>query len=198
MQFKVLVATLTATLISVCAFAQEKATPGTRSSNAVTTATKAAAGSMSEIDQKFVEKAVIGGIFEVQSSQLAEQMATDEQVKQFAGRMIKDHTQANQELLGLTGRKGISPPVQLDEKHAEKLQKLGTSAGAEFDKQYVVMQVNAHQQAVDLFTKAAQNCSDPELKAFAGKTLPVLKEHLQLAKELPGGDQVPAEEAKKK
>ncbi|HEY1375247.1 MAG TPA: DUF4142 domain-containing protein [Gemmataceae bacterium] len=141
-------------------------------------------------DKMFVEKAAIGGMFEVKSSQLAQQKGSSPGVKQFAARMITDHTKANQELMALARQKGWQVPTALDQKHRDLLNQLsqnqaGTGpAGDRFDRAYAEMQVKAHDHAVELFEKAAQECKDADLKAWATKTLPTLKEHQQMAKQM--------------
>jgi putative membrane protein len=62
--------------------------------------------------------------------------------------------------------------------------KLSTLQGAAFDHAYMAGQVADHEQAVTLFTTAAEDSHDTEVKAFAAKTLPTLQEHLHLARQL--------------
>ncbi len=142
-------------------------------------------------DKTFVEKAAVGGMFEVKSSQLAQQMASSPNVKTFAARMITDHQKANQELMALARQKGWQVPTALDQKHQEMLTQLrqgqggGTGpAGDRFDRAYMEIQVKAHDKTVELFEKAAQECKDADLKAWAAKTLPTLKEHQQMARQM--------------
>ncbi|HEX4591573.1 MAG TPA: DUF4142 domain-containing protein [Gemmataceae bacterium] len=142
-------------------------------------------------DKMFVEKAAIGGMFEVKSSQLAQQMAGSTAVKQFAARMITDHTKANQELMGLARQKGWRVPTGLDQKHQEMLTQLQRGEGGgsgvasdRFDRAYIDIQVRAHDKTVALFEKAAQQSQDADLKAWAAKTLPTLKEHQEMARQL--------------
>jgi putative membrane protein len=148
-------------------------------------------------DHKFVEKATIGGLFEVQSSQLAAQKAQNDQVKQFAQQMVTDHTAANQELTAAAQQKQIQQPSALDQKHADLLKKLEGASGEEFDKEYSKAQLGAHKEAVQLFEKASSSAQDPDLKAWAAKTLPKLKEHLDMAKQLPANAGSSGKEEKK-
>jgi putative membrane protein len=144
-------------------------------------------------DKMFVEKAAIGGMFEVKVSQLAERMAGSTNVKQFAARMVTDHTKANQQLMALAQQKGWTVPTSLDQKHQELLDKLskgeGGGSGApsdQFDQAYMDLQVKAHEKTVVLFEKASQDCQDADLKAWAGKLLPELKQHEKLAQQIAG------------
>lgn len=157
-------------------------------SNMGTSASTSAGADKGDMDKTFVEKATIGGLFEVQSSQLAQQKAQSDQIKQFAQMMVTDHTAANQELTAAAQQKQIQQPTALDEKHAADLKKLEGAQGADFDKEYAKAQLKAHKQAVNLFQKASQNCKDPDLKAWAGKTLPKLQQHLDAAQKLPGNE----------
>jgi putative membrane protein len=150
-------------------------------------ATGQEAGKESSEDKKFVEKATIGGLFEVKSSELAQQKAQSDQVKQFAQMMVTDHGKANQELQQKARQKSIAQPGDLDEKHAGILKKLESASGAEFDKEFSKAQLSAHREAVLLFEKASKECKDPDLKAWAGQTLPTLKHHLQEVEKLQGG-----------
>lgn len=128
-------------------------------------------------DQNFVTKAAIGGMFEVQSSELADRNAQSAEVKSFAKQMIKDHGKANKELSSLAKDQGAEIPKALDAKHAAELKKLEGLQGAEFDKSYIQGQRAAHKEAVGLFQSYSDSGGDPELTAWASKTLPTLKEH---------------------
>lgn len=129
-------------------------------------------------------KAASDGLAEVEASQLAQQRATSPQVKQFAARMIADHTQANNELQQIAQQQDLTLPTQPDSKDASKVQKLRGLNGAAFDKAYAQEQVPDHQSDIAMFRKEAQSGQDPALKAFAQKTLPILQQHLQLAQRL--------------
>jgi putative membrane protein len=134
-------------------------------------------------DQKFAQDAAAGGLAEVEMGQLAADKASNEKVKQFGQRMVTDHSKANTELKTLASKKGLTlpdSPKPKDKSIAEKMSKL---SGAAFDKAYMQDMVKDHQKDVAEFQKEASNGSDPDLKAWAGTTLPVLQEHLKMAKE---------------
>jgi putative membrane protein len=133
--------------------------------------------------QDFVTKVAIGDMFEVQSSKLASQKGNAE-VKSFAQRMVKDHTKTTQELKGLVGKAKAKLPTAMDADHQQKLAKLQKAGGNEFNSMYATMQVQAHVEAVKLFEGYANAGDDAQLKAWAAKTLPALKEHLEHAKKL--------------
>ncbi|NID15498.1 DUF4142 domain-containing protein [Luteibacter yeojuensis] len=138
-------------------------------------------------DTAFVRKASAGGLAEVALGQLAASQGSSAGTKAFGERMVKDHTAANEELKGIASSKNMTVSPALMARDKETAAKLGKKSGAEFDKAYAKMMVADHEEDVVLFTKEANEGKDPELKAFAAKTLPTLKEHLDMAKKLPGG-----------
>ncbi len=145
-------------------------------------ATGAAMAAVSSAEKKFATEAAQGGVAEVEMGQLALQKATSPEVKQFAQRMVSDHTQANQELMQLAKSEGMDLPSQVDAKHKSAMERLQGMNGSAFDAAYMQSMVQDHDQDVADFQKEAQSGSDPGLKAFAQKYLPVLQQHLQMAK----------------
>jgi putative membrane protein len=133
-------------------------------------------------DTKFLKAARSGGQFEVQASKMALQRATDPAVKQFAQRMVDDHTKIGAELDQIAPDSSRST-TQLDPVHAAMLNKLSQEQGKEFDECYIGMQVLAHEEALMCFRKAKKG-EDPKLRAFAEKNIPVLREHLQMARKM--------------
>jgi len=134
----------------------------------------------------FVTRAAQGGLTEVAVSRAAATNARDAKVKQFAERMVQDHSKANDELASLAKSKGLQVPTALDAEHQAIVQKLTRKTGAELDAAYAKQMQEDHAKTVALF-QAATKLSDPELAAFAKQTLPTLQEHKHMAGELPGG-----------
>jgi len=173
-----------------------------------------AAGKSSQLsrsDENFIKDACRGGHMEVEMSKLGVQKAESSEVRQFSQRLIDDHTKAGTELKQLAASKGLTLPdqekiagnaddtdrTQVREKsdadrsdhkgHAE-LKKLENLSGADFDRAFIKMAVNDHEKNVKEFEKASQKADDSDVKAFASKTLPTLREHLQQAKTLKTSD----------
>lgn len=144
-----------------------------------------AAAPLAKQDAQFLQQAAQNGHAEVESSKLAQTKATTPQVKAFAEQMVADHTKTGEELKTLAQSKGVQVPAEPSDKQKSKLQKLGSAEGAKFDKQYASeMGVDAHEDTVKLFKKGASQAKDPDVKAFAERTLPTLEHHLSMAKEL--------------
>lgn len=153
------------------------------------TTTGSTGGGMSAMapeEKEFVSKAGMGGMFEVQAGNLALQKATSADVKAFAQRMVTDHGTANTELAQLATTKGLALPTELGGDHDGAFDHLNGLSGAEFDKSYMQHMVEDHDKAVADFDKVATTGADADLKTWAQKTLPVLKQHQAMARDVSG------------
>lgn len=134
---------------------------------------------VAEDDAKFATKAADGGMAEVAYAKLALQKSTNPKIKEFAQQMVTDHSKANEELMAIAKTKNITLPAAPSTDMQKMMTDASAKSGAEFDKQYVSDMVKDHDEDVSLFEKAANDCKDADLKSFAAKTLPTLKEHQQ-------------------
>ena len=143
---------------------------------------------LSSSDQKFMMEAAMGGMEEVELGRLAATRGSSDAVKQFAQRMVDDHSKANEELMGIASTKGVTLPTALDDKHKADVAKMSQLSGAEFDRAYVKEAgVKDHNKAAKLFQGEADKGKDADVKAFAAKTLPTVQEHLRMAQDLDNG-----------
>jgi putative membrane protein len=139
-------------------------------------------------DKKFMMEAGMGGMAEVEMARVALQRASSEAVKQYAQRMIDDHTKAGQELTELASTKGVTLATALDTKHTNMLTKMQQLSGAEFDRAYIKEAgVKSHEKMEKLFMREAERGKDADTKAFASKTLPTVQDHLRMAREMSVG-----------
>ncbi|MFZ6712579.1 DUF4142 domain-containing protein [Undibacterium sp. TC9W] len=135
-------------------------------------------------DTQFLIAAARAGATEISASQDAIHKAPSSQVQNFANQMLTDHTRINEELKQLASIKNITLSDQPDGIQGATIRKLSTLEGKDYEKQYASdIGVTAHREAVNLF-KNASNSADPDVKAFALKTLPSLEHHLRMAEEL--------------
>ena len=136
-------------------------------------------------DQKFMTMASMGGMAEIEMARLALQKSTNESVKQYAQKMIDDHTTAGEELNRIASMKGISLPMQHSAKQMAMMTKMQKLSGAEFDMMYIKEAgVKAHQDMEKLFMKESMNGKDMDAKTFASNTLPTVRMHLQMARDM--------------
>jgi putative membrane protein len=133
----------------------------------------------------FVKEVAISDMFEIQSSKLAEDKGNASE-KTFASQMVTDHTKTSTELKGLvsSGKVKADVPAALDSSHQSKLDKLKGESGSDFSSGYASDQVSAHKDAVSLFERYAKGGDNADLKDWAGKTLPALQHHLDMAQNL--------------
>lgn len=135
-----------------------------------------------EDDSKFALAAADGGLVEVKLAQLAQANASTKAVKDFAETMIKDHSKANEELKALAQQKNISLPLSLSDDKQKDYDDMAKKKGKDFDKAYASFMVDDHQEDINQFEKAAKDCKDPDLKAWAAGKVPTLQHHLEMAK----------------
>jgi putative membrane protein len=158
------------------AFAQS--TPGGSSSTQPSASAQRSATAVAAADQEFVKEAAAGGMAEVELGKLAGDKAADPQVKQFAQKMVDDHTKANDELKKLAEEKNITLPSAIDAQHKATHDRLEKLSGAAFDRAYIQDMLQDHQKDVSEFRKQASSAKDADIKAWAAKTLPTLEQHL--------------------
>ena len=131
-------------------------------------------------NSSFVSEAAGGGMAEVELASLAINRSQNPEIKNFAKRMIEDHSKANDELKPIAASKSLILPKEVGARERALSDKLSKLSGAEFDKEYVKAMVEDHEQDVKAFQTQAQDGTDAEIKAFAARTLPVIREHLQM------------------
>jgi putative membrane protein len=136
------------------------------------------------VDQKFAADAAMDSMAEIELGQLALDKGENPKVRQFANRMIQDHSRASMQLANIAKSANVVLPSEAGEKLQTPMNKLSRLSGRDFDRAYAEEMVQDHERAVNLFQKYQQESSNKELGAFAKQTLPVLEEHLQMAQTL--------------
>ncbi len=131
-------------------------------------------------DRSFFDQAAAGGLGEVAAGQLAAQRGAGPKVRAFGRQMVADHTKANQALQQLAQSKGMNLPTAPDAAGQKSLADLKEKQGRDFDTAYAAQQVKDHRDTISLFEQAARS-KDPDIAAFAQKTLPTLRHHLKMA-----------------
>jgi putative membrane protein len=127
---------------------------------------------MSQKDVNFIQKAAGGGAQEVANGKMAESQAKSAEVKNIAARMVADHTRLNKELAALASKKGVNFNTG-----GVKAQNLGSG---NFDTLYLKLLDEVHRGDIADFERAAKSSDDSELKAWASRSLPTLKQHLAM------------------
>jgi putative membrane protein len=174
-----------AALVPLTALAQQSTQPSqsSGSSSRSTSSAQSRASGLDRSDKAFVTKAAQDGKAEVMLGQLAAERGGSDAVKQFGQRMVSDHGKANDELAQLAQQKGVTVG-DADSSHKKMHDRLAKLSGAQFDREYMREMTRDHDKDVKEFQRAAKSAKDPDVKAWAAKTLPVLQEHQQQAKQL--------------
>lgn len=150
-----------------------------------------AQGNATQVDtETFIRMAASSNQFEILSSQMALERASDQQVKSFAQMMIDDHTTAGTRMKEVLTAANLGTPLpadgELEDRHQEMLDTLEGNEGQDFQAAYVQMQTQAHQQAVQLFQQYAKSGDNAAVQTFAQETLPRLEQHLTMVQQMPG------------
>ncbi|MCI1014107.1 DUF4142 domain-containing protein [Herbaspirillum sp. C7C2] len=150
-----------------------------------TLALSASADSVTSKDKSFMTKAAEAGNAEIAASKVALEKSSNPAVKDFAQKMIDQHGTVGDELKQLASSKDVTLPTEPSMAERAKIAILEKLSGNTFDKRYASMiGVSAHEDAVKLFQKSSTSADDPDVKNFAAKTLPGLKEHLKMGRDL--------------
>jgi len=157
-------------------------TVDTSTAAGTTTGTTYSATPLAGEDSTFAKEAASAGIMEVELGRMAQQMATHPRVKTFGEMMVRDHSTANDELKRLATAKNMMLSDSMMKKHRDHVESMRKMTGKNFERHYIDMMVKDHSEDVQKFEKASNNAADTDLKAWAGKTLPVLRMHLDSAK----------------
>ena len=137
----------------------------------------------------FAAKAADSDMFEIEAAKLAAKRSTNPEIKKFAAAMEKAHTATSAELKTAIAASGatITLPTALSEDMQGKLDDLNKADAKDFDKKYADSQVDAHQAALNLLQRYAQDGDTAAIKAFAAATAPKVQEHLNMAEGLKKG-----------
>jgi len=181
-----LVLATAALLMAACADSSNSNTSGNTNNSLNNTNSTAASNTPSTADRDFMTKAAVGGMEEVALGNLATQKAASADVKAFGQRMVTDHSRAGDELKSLAAQKNVTLPTALDQQHQADVDKLSKLSGAAFDREYMSMMVKDHVEDVADFEREAASGTDTDVKGWAGRTVPTLRQHLQMAQETAG------------
>lgn len=140
--------------------------------------------SVNSSDKKFITEAAESGLAEVQLGQIGQAQANAERVKEFARMMVQDHNKANQELRVLARQNDIKLSSSLPSSVQNSHNSIQKKSGKNFDKAFMKQMIDDHQKAIALFEKRAQNGQNEQIRMWAEKKLPTLKQHLEQAQKI--------------
>lgn len=135
-------------------------------------------------DPVFLMTAASSNLLEIRMGQMAAQKAANADVKKFGQMMVDHHTRATQELKTVATPLGVTLPQTMMPVHQAMVDRLMAKSGKDFDEEYMDAMETAHKMDVAMFEIKSNAAETPTVKAFATKTLPMLRSHEKLAGEL--------------
>ncbi|MEJ8803196.1 DUF4142 domain-containing protein [Pontibacter sp. H249] len=132
-------------------------------------------------DATFLMTAASSNMMEIELGKMVAQKATNPEVKQFAQMMVDHHTKATQELKSVASQMGVTLPTTMMPMHQSMIDKVSDKSGAELEEKYMDTMETAHKMDIAMFEAKSQNANETNVKSFASKTLPTLKQHKEKA-----------------
>lgn len=134
--------------------------------------------------QKFVKMGIQGNLAEVSMGQLAQEKGQSEGIKSFGQQLVKDHTDANQKLMGVASSVSLTPPTEPTKKQKADHDKMAKMSGAKFDREFAKHMVMDHKKDIKDYEKATKMRNADAVASYASQTLPTLNQHLEMAQSL--------------
>ncbi|WP_345231770.1 DUF4142 domain-containing protein [Olivibacter ginsenosidimutans] len=141
-------------------------------------------GKLVDRDSEFVTAVAISGMVEIKAGELAKKRSTDTAIQNFGALLIKQHQQLAKDLKATLSLRHFTLPEQLDTNQQQRLNELATKSSQVFDQAFLQWMIEDHQKMVDWFSLQGSHAKDVQIQSFANKNLPILKNHLLIAKEL--------------
>lgn len=159
----------------------DNAKGGPGESHDAATASSGKGGSMSKGDRAMMQELAMSNMSEIAAAKLALSKAPNDEVKNYAQKMIDDHTPAMNELQAFAKSKGVVLPKEPDAQHKAAMKKLEGQSPENFGMAYMKQAgVTDHRNTLRLLTRISKGADDAEFKGMAEKMLPVVEKHLQM------------------
>lgn len=148
---------------------------------------------LSQQDRQWLDYAATDNQGEIQESLVAEKKAHSPALKAFVRLMVDDHMQIESRLATLVNGHSVSVPNGPGQKNAKTMSEMEQLSGPQFDQRFLQEQIQDHSDDLRKFSEEIKATQDPDVRSFAAETLPILQQHLALAKavdaSLPASDE---------
>jgi putative membrane protein len=134
-------------------------------------------------DNEFMMTAAHSDQNEIQQSKMALAKGVTGMAKEMANKMIADHTKSTADLKAIASKKGVTLPTDMDAEHKALAPAMEKLSGKEFETRYLAQMQTDHQKTANTMAAHEKMTQDADLKAFIGKTLPVVEQHLGMAQQ---------------
>lgn len=135
-------------------------------------------------DADFVVVAFNAGLTEIEVGNIAQKNALDQEVKDLGKSTVDDFSKMNTSLKTLAAEKNITIPMEVGKKSKKEIAEISERTGNIFDRAYTELMIKEHVKEIKAFEEAEKKASDPDIKAFASETLPMLRKQLAVVEEL--------------
>jgi putative membrane protein len=137
-------------------------------------------------DRGFIRDIYADHKFEIGLGRLAQERARNESVKEFGRRMANDHTRLQKHWETMISNQGMDYESGMGERHRERINRLERLSGRQFDRAYMTLVTQNHREYLDLFRKEARRAHSAAVRARVTQAIPLLEQHLQMAKQIGG------------
>ena len=138
-------------------------------------------------ERNFLKDAAADGIYEVEAARIASERAQDPAVKSFAEKLVKEHSEANDQLRNLASSRNVDLPSEPGMMQRHTLSSLRKDKVSDLDRDFVKKMTKDHEADIKQFEKMSRDAKDPDVRAWAEKMLPTLRDHLADAQRLQSG-----------
>jgi putative membrane protein len=137
-------------------------------------------------DRSFITSAAEANLAEIDIAKMVAQKSTDPAVKDFANRMVADHTQANQKLASVAEKNGVKLPTEASATERNQKSELEKLSGAQLNDAYLRDELKGHKETISAFESEIEHGQKEEAKNYAEQTLPTLQDHIRIAEDVAG------------
>ena len=132
-------------------------------------------------DKEFMMTAAHSDQNEIQQSKMALAKGVTGMAREMANKMIADHTKSTADLKKIAAKKGVTLPTDMDAEHKALAPAMEKMSGKDLEANYLAQMQADHQKTANTMLAHEKMTNDADLKAFIGKTLPVVQQHLGMA-----------------
>jgi len=137
-------------------------------------------------DRSFIASAAEANLGEIDMAKMVGQKSTDPAVKDFANRMVTDHTQASQKLASVAEMNGVKLPTEVSANERNQKSELEKLSGAQLNDAYLRDELKGHKETISAFESEIEHGQNQEVINYAQQTLPTLQDHIRIAEDVAG------------
>jgi putative membrane protein len=137
-----------------------------------------------EDDIRFAAESASASLMQVQLGEMALDRAVSPEVKALAQRIVSDHKRIEEDLKAVAEQRKLVLPSEPGKDHKEIIEMVSSQTGIAFDLAYMNQMVDLHKDLVKEYEQAAEEGADINIRTFASKQLPLLRQHRQMAEDM--------------